>query len=73
MSNIYLYLNETAHGKRFWSVHYDSDVGKLLPPDRTIRVIGPAEVGPDGYETEEEAVQALADFAGVDLEDPATW
>lgn len=54
MSDVYLYLNETAHGKRFWRVHGDSDMGKLLPPDRTIRVLGPAKVGPAGYETLED-------------------
>jgi len=73
MSDVYLYLNETAHGKRFWRTHSDSEVGRLLPPDRTLRVLGPAIVGPDGYETEQDAAEALADLAGIDLDDPATW
>ncbi len=73
MTDVYLYLNETSHGTRFWRVHEDADCGRLLPPDRTLRILGPAEVGPDGYTTEREAAQALADAAGIDLDDPATW
>lgn len=73
--DIYLYLNETAHGKRFYRVHGDSDVGRLLPPDRTLRVLGPATIGPgpDEYRTVEDAVRWLADAARIDLDDPSTW
>lgn len=71
--DIYLYLNETAHGARYFRVHRDSQVGRLLPPDRTIKVLGPAVVGPDGYPDEEEAVHVLADLAGIDLDGPDTW
>ncbi len=72
-TDVYLYLNETAHGRRFWRVHGDSDVGRLLPPDRTVQVLGPTTLGPDGYETERDAAEALADAAGIDLDEPASW
>jgi len=70
---IYLYLNETAHGKRFYRVHMDAEVGILTHPDRTILVLGPAFVGAEGYANGEDAVIALADAAGIDLEDVSSW
>lgn len=71
--DVYLFLNETAHGRRFWRVAHEADSEKMTLPDRTIRVLGPAIVGPNGYENAEEAAYALADFAGIDLDEPETW
>ena len=73
MYDVYLYLNETAHGKRFWLLHKDSVVGRLLPPDRTLKVLGPSTVGDGGYTNEIEAAKALAESAGIDLSNPAEW
>lgn len=68
MSDIYLVLNETAHGKRFWRSTYDPVLERLTGSNgRTVAVYGPAEVGPNGYATEKEAVEALADYYDVDL------
>ncbi len=72
-TDAYLYLNETAHGHRFWRMGGDDDCGRLLPPDRTLAVLGPATIGPEGYPTEQDAAEALADQAGIDLDDPDTW
>ena len=70
MSDIYLVLNETAHGKRFWRTANNPDTERLSGPNgRTIAVYGPAEVGPEGYDTEQEAAEALADLHGIDLFD----
>lgn len=69
----YLFLQETAHGKRFWRTASDNDSARLLPPDQTLRVFGPATVGANGYQTEEDAAVAIADAFGIDLDDPATW
>ena len=72
MNNIYLILNETAHGKRFWCVTGDPDPEKGSN-SVTIGIYGPATMGPDGYGDENDAAEALADLHGIDLDDPDTW
>jgi hypothetical protein len=69
----YLVLNETAHGKRFWRTGGDPDTLRLSPPDRTLCILGPATVGPGGYDNEEDAARAMADLIEIDLDEPATW
>lgn len=64
----YLILCETPHGRRYWRANYDPE----LENDRFM-VLGPARVGPGGYSTEEEAIEVLADLAGIDLDDPERW
>lgn len=68
----YLALNQTAHGKRFWRTVGESDF-RLMHPDRTLCVLGPATVGPGGYDNEEAAACAIADCYGIDLDDPQSW
>ena len=72
-TDVYLYLQETAHGRRFWEILDDDSVGKKIYPDRTLRVIGPATVGAGGFRTTLNAAEALADLADIDLLDPASW
>jgi len=70
MSDIYLILNETAHGKRFWRTTYDPDLERLSKSNgRTVAVYGPAKVGSDGYSSEQEAAEALADYYNINLSD----
>ena len=72
-TDMYLYLQETAHRKRYWQLNVDPYADRLIHPDKTLKVLGPALVGPDGYPTAEDAAQALADEAGIVLDNPDTW
>ena len=74
MGDVYLVLNETAHGKRFWRATGDPDLEKLSGSNgTTLAVFGPAEVGKDGYSSIARAVAALADIHCIWLCRPKTW
>lgn len=69
--DVYLALYETAHGKRYWRVGNDPD--RLSPPDRNLGRFGPTKVGFDGFEDDLQAAYALAEEAGINLDEPETW
>lgn len=69
--DLYLALAETPHGKRYWIACKDPQAS--VSPEDLRRTLGPATVGTDGYETEAEAAEMLADQASIDLDDPETW
>ena len=68
MSDIYLVLGQTAHGKRYWRM-----VGDPSPSDETLAVYGPATMGSDGYSDEDDAAEAIATLLGIRLDEPSTW
>lgn len=73
-----MFLTCTAHGKPVWRAGRSPDLSATDLPDRCVakpppvRVLGPYEVGPGGYETVEEAVANDPRFYGL-LDDPTTW
>ena len=74
MADVYLVLNETSHGRRFWRTTYDPALERLHGSDGvTLAVFGPATLGPDGYATAAAAAEALADLNSVELDEPDTW
>ena len=72
--DVFLMLNENSCGKRFWRMCGDPDHAKLSETDgRTLAVLGPATMGPDGYSDENDAAEALATVYDIQLHNPATW
>ena len=74
MSDIYLVLGETPHGKRYWRHGADPDTC-MDRADRR-RVFGPATLQSDtedGYATPWEAAEVIAELAGFDLNESDSW
>jgi hypothetical protein len=66
--DVYLILLQTNMGKRYWRVSRDYG----LDSDE-YAWFGPATLGPDGYESERDAADAIASLEDFDLQDPKTW